>query len=207
MPSGPRREARAASCPVALEACRSITGNRSLKLAFGARCVVRTVTVWDLNGRGTRGKRREWRPMTLGHPHHTEKTSWQWHPRVPLLGCAGPETVCHCLEQAVRGGRKRRAAQRGLPKALWCWTAFRFWVRRVPLLGWGDPQSCATAWNKQCGAARNEQGHGRLPKSVRCGNALGFRVGPAADWVCLLRSLPRRPDRCAIPEQAVPIRP
>ena len=60
-----------------------------------------------------------------------------------------------------------------------------------------DPKPCATAWNKQCGAARNEQGHGRLPKSVRCGNALGFRVGLAVDWVCLLRSLPRRPDRCA----------
>ena len=55
------------------------------------------------------------------------------------------------------------------------------------------------AWNKQCGAARNEQGHGRLPKSVRCGNAIGFRVGLAVDWVCLLRSLPRRPDRCGTP--------
>ncbi len=62
-----------------------------------------------------------------------------------------------------------------------------------------DPKPCATAWNKQCGAARNEEGHGRLPKSARCGNALGFRVGLAADWLCLLRSLPRRPDRCATP--------
>ena len=71
---------------------------QELKARLWARCVVRTVTVWDLNERGTRGKRREWRPMTLGHPHHTEKTSWQWHPcgcpcsargtrnRVPLLG-------------------------------------------------------------------------------------------------------------------------
>jgi hypothetical protein len=38
-----------------------------------------------------------------------------------------------------------------------------------------------------------------LPKSVRCGNALRCRVGLAVDWVCLLRSLPRRPDRCATP--------
>jgi hypothetical protein len=53
---GPRREARAASCPAAPEACRSIPGNRSFKLAFGARCVVRIATVWDLNERGTGGK-------------------------------------------------------------------------------------------------------------------------------------------------------
>ncbi len=53
--------------------------------------------------------------------------------------------------------------------------------------------------NKQCGAARNEQGNGRLPKSVRCGNALGFRGGLAVDWVRLLRLLQRRPDRSATP--------
>ena len=69
----------------------------------------------------------------------------------------------------------------------------------VPLLGWAGPETVCHPWNKQCGAARNEQGHGRLPKSVRRGNAMGFRVGLAVDWVRLLRSLPRRPDRCATP--------
>ncbi len=34
---GPRREARAANCPVAPEPCKSIPGNRSLKLACGTR--------------------------------------------------------------------------------------------------------------------------------------------------------------------------
>jgi hypothetical protein len=34
---------------------------------------------------------------------------------------------------------------------------------------------------------------------VPCGNAIGCRVGLAADWVCLLRSLPRRPDRGGTP--------
>jgi hypothetical protein len=63
----------------------------------------------------------------------------------------------------------------------------------------GGTRNRVPAWNKQCGAVRNEQGHGRLPKSVRCGNALGFRVGHAVDWVCLLWSLPRRPDRCGTP--------
>ena len=72
-------------------------------------------------------------------------------------------------------------------------------ARRCPRSAGRDPKPCATGWNKQCGAARNEQGHGRLPKSVRCGNALRCRVGLAVDWVCLLRSLPRRPDRCATP--------
>ena len=76
-------------------------------------------------------------------------------------------------------------------------------ARGRPCSAGRDPKPCGTAWNKRCGAARNEQGHGRLPKSVRCGNALGFRVGLAADWVCLLRPLPRRPDRCATPT-AVP---
>ena len=52
----PHREARAASCPVAPEPCRSIPGNRSSKLALGGRCVVRIFTVWDLNGGGTGGK-------------------------------------------------------------------------------------------------------------------------------------------------------
>ncbi len=69
----------------------------------------------------------------------------------------------------------------------------------MPLLCWAGPETVCHPWNKQCGAARNEQGHGRLLKSVRCGNAVGFRVGLAADWVRLLRSLPRRPDRCATP--------
>ena len=72
-------------------------------------------------------------------------------------------------------------------------------ARGRPCSAGRDPKPCATAWNKQCGAARNEQGHGRLPKSVRCGSALGFRVGLAADWVRLLRSLPRRPDRGRTP--------
>ena len=40
----------------------------------------------------------------------------------------------------------------------------------------GTQKPCATAWNKQCGEARNEQGHGRLPRSVRCGNANARRL-------------------------------
>ena len=69
--------------------------------------------------------------------------------------------------------------------------------RECPCSAGRDPKPCA--WNKQCGEARNEQGHGRLPKSVRCGNAMGFRVALAVDWVCLLRSPPRRPGRAGTP--------
>ena len=67
-----------------------------------------------------------------------------------LLGWAGPETVCRCLEQAVRRGPKRTGARTFAQ------------IRAV----WERPS---------------------------------FRVGLAADWVRLLRSLPRRPDRCATP--------
>jgi hypothetical protein len=33
---------------------------------------------------------------------------WKANARVPLLGWAEPETVCHCLEQAVRKPTRRR---------------------------------------------------------------------------------------------------
>jgi hypothetical protein len=66
-------------------------------------------------------------------------------------------------------------------------------TRGCPCSAGRDPKPCATAWNKQCGAVRNEQGHGRLPKSVRCGNAIGFRVGlalvlPSIGCACFGRS-------------------
>ncbi len=60
--------------------------------------------------------------------------------RVPLLGWAGPETVCHCLEQAVRRGPKRTGARTSAQiRAVWERPRFSRWPRRR----WAVPASAA----------------------------------------------------------------
>ena len=59
---------------------------------------------------------------------------------VPLLGWAGPETVCHCLEQAVRRGAKRTGA-RTFAQIRAVWERPRF--SRRPCRRLGVPASVA----------------------------------------------------------------
>jgi hypothetical protein len=69
---------------------------------------------------------------------------------------------------------------------------------RVPPLAWAGPETVCQLGTSS--AARPETNRGTDVCPNPCGvGAIGFRVGLAVDWVCLLRSLPHRPDRCATP--------
>ncbi len=70
------------------------------------------------------------RPKLNCRLHQSKGCLTQWA-RVPLLGWAGPETVCHCLEKAVRGGPKRTGARTfAQNRAVWERPRFSRWPCR-----------------------------------------------------------------------------
>ena len=69
--------------------------------------------------------------------------------RAPLLGWAGPETVCDCLEQAVRGGPKRTGARTVAQiRAVWERPRFSRWpCRRLAVPASVAPTPAGPGWH------------------------------------------------------------
>jgi hypothetical protein len=68
---------------------------------------------------------------------------------VPLLGCAGPGTECHCLEQAGRRGAKRAGARTFAQiRAVWERHRFSRWpCRRLDVPASVAPTPAGPGWH------------------------------------------------------------